>query len=102
MSDYISREKVISLIEKGMVTESSYVAKIFNKVLETLIETVRIVHAEDVVEVIRCKDCRWYEIAQLKADGTADKRYKPSYCFLSDCYRPKNYYCASAWRRDNE
>ena len=51
MADYISREEVISLIEKGMVTESSYVAKIFNKVLETLIEAVRIVPAADVVEV---------------------------------------------------
>ena len=51
MADYISREEVISLIEKGMVTESSYAAKIFNKVLETLIEMVRIVPAADVVEV---------------------------------------------------
>ena len=56
--------------------------------------------AADVVEVIRCKDCCWYEIAQLKADGTEDKRYKPSYCDLTDRYRHKNYFCASARRRE--
>ena len=35
-----------------------------------------------IQELVRCKDCFWYEIAQLKQDGTEDRRYKPSWCSL--------------------
>ena len=33
-------------------------------------------------ELIRCRDCFWYAIQQLKADETPDRRYKPSWCDL--------------------
>lgn len=35
-------------------------------------------------ELIRCKDCFWYRSVELKADGTHDKRFKPSRCALWD------------------
>lgn len=37
-----------------------------------------------VGELIRCKDCFWYRSVELKADGTHDKRFKPSRCALWD------------------
>lgn len=54
----------------------------------------------NAVEVIRCKDCKWYVIEQLKKDGTDDRRYKPSYC-LSLSFHPRpNWFCADGERRD--
>ena len=58
----------------------------------------------DVVEVIRCKDCKHYEIWQLKSDYTDDKRYKPSVCVIGRyaVHRSENWFCADAERRTDE
>lgn len=54
---------------------------------------------EIVQELVRCRDCMWYEIYQLKKDGTDDRRYKPSYCVnLSDWTRP-DWFCADGERK---
>jgi len=54
----------------------------------------------NVVEVVRCKDCKWYEIYQLNQDGTDDKRYKPSWCTLFNFKRKPDWYCADGARKD--
>ena len=54
----------------------------------------------DVVEVVRCKDCMWYEIWQLNQDGTDDHRYKPSYCTLFNFKRKPDWYCADGERKE--
>ena len=47
-----------------------------------------IVHVTDDLEcitereLIRCKDCWWYEIWEMKSDETPDRRYKPTWCDL--------------------
>ena len=52
----------------------------------------------DAVEVVRCKDCKYYEIYQLKKDGTEDRRHRPSYCVnLSYKTRP-DWFCADGER----
>lgn len=51
-------------------------------------------------ELIRCKDCKWYEIYQLKKDGTDDRRYKPSYCTLLRHNFKPDWFCADGERRD--
>lgn len=56
----------------------------------------------DAVEVVRCKDCIWYVIVQLKKDGTNDRRYKPSYCMMWDNYLKPDFFCADGERRENE
>lgn len=53
----------------------------------------------DVVEVIRCKDCKWYGIDELKKDGSLDRRYKPSACYLYREHHEESWYCADAERR---
>ena len=54
-------------------------------------------------EIIRCKDCKHYEIWQLKADYTDDKRYKPSVCTIGaySVHRRPDWYCADAERRED-
>lgn len=56
----------------------------------------------DAVEVVRCKDCKWYEISQIKRDGTDDKRYKPSVCVRGTyaTLREADWYCADGERRE--
>lgn len=56
----------------------------------------------DVIEVVRCKDCRWYEIYQLKKDGTEDRRYKPSYCTLLRHNFTPDWFCADGEVRDDD
>ena len=53
-----------------------------------------------LVKVVRCKDCMWYEIYELKKDGTDDRRYKPSYCALYEHIQEPDYFCASATRKE--
>lgn len=57
-------------------------------------------HAEKVQELVRCKDCRWYEIYQLKKDGTDDRRYNPSYCTLLRHNFTPDWFCADGEKRD--
>ena len=52
----------------------------------------------DVAEVVRCKDCKWYGIDELKKDGTVDRRYNPSVCYLYRKYHEKTYFCADGER----
>ena len=55
-----------------------------------------------VQELVRCRDCRWYEIEQLKKDGTDDRRYKPSYCTLLRHNFKPDWYCADGEVRGEE
>ena len=57
------------------------------------------ISAVDAVEVVRCNDCKWYVIVQLKKDGTDDRRYKPSYCVNLAFHAQPDWFCADAERR---
>lgn len=48
----------------------------------------------EAVEVVRCKDCRWYINDRLKRDGTEDNRYAPSICNLHGRPHSNTYFCA--------
>lgn len=56
----------------------------------------------DAVPVVRCKDCRWFDILQLKKDGTGDLRFKPSLCTLYNQVQSEDYYCADGSKMDDE
>ena len=56
--------------------------------------------AADVREVVLCRDCRWYQIDELKKDGTEDRRYKPSVCVLAGQRRDPNNFCADGEKRE--
>lgn len=66
-------------------------------------EAVEILFTERPQEVVRCKDCKWYEIAHLKRDGTDDKRHKPSVCVRGEYAKPRkeDWYCADGERRED-
>ncbi len=55
----------------------------------------------DAVPVVRCKECKHYEIDKLKKDGTDDRRYKPTYCTFLRLHLPEDWYCADGKRRED-
>lgn len=63
-------------------------------------------HSKDVefVKVVRCKDCKYYAIWELKSDYTSDKRFRPSVCIIGQyaVHRNADYYCADGERKENE
>lgn len=64
-------------------------------------------HGKEVefTKVIRCKDCKFYEVAELNYDGTPDKRCKPSICangwYEYAVERDPNWFCADAEPKDS-
>ena len=63
----------------------------------------KIMQTKDVVDVVRCRDCKHYAIAWLKKDGSENKRYRPSVCIHSRYAVSRNpdWFCADAERRDD-
>ena len=61
-----------------------------------------IVPIDSLEELIRCKECFWYRIAELKADGSTDKRYKPSWCGFWKSYMNPNDYCSMGHEAERE
>ena len=63
MTDYISRQAAIDIF--GKLSQGKYYTSLINAI-----------PAADVVEVVRCKDCRWYnEIGcAIKIVDEADKQ----------------------------
>lgn len=58
-----------------------------------LLEDVDEAPTIDAVEVVRCKDCRWFN-DRLKRDGAEDNRYAPSICTLHGRPHSNTYFCA--------
>ena len=58
------------------------------------------IEAADVRPVVLCRDCKWYQIDELKKDGTEDRRYKPSVCMLAEQRRKPNHFCADGEKRE--
>ena len=57
MADYISREAAIDAIWKPEVRPNDLIFDALRRACE---EEVKHIPAADVVEVVRCKDCRFY------------------------------------------
>lgn len=101
MSDLISRKAAIEAIDKnrkdllslGMDGAEHILVHYGRRVIEELPTAER---------VVRCKDCKWYEIYQLKKDGTDDRRYKPSYCVNLAFHPRPNWFCADGEEREDE
>lgn len=58
----------------------------------------------DFIHVVRCKNCKYYKIAQLKKDYTPDERFKPSVCTKGEfaVHRDPDWYCADGDRKEND
>ena len=83
------------LIAGGFVEEE--LTEDFKDGVLTVLEMLKTEPSADVTEVIRCKNCKHYEIGHY----TDDKRYKPSVCVVGRyaIHRSDDWFCADAERR---
>lgn len=93
MSGYIDRETAIDEIDKwldsvGYVTVGKGLSS-YGELVGCLEDTP----AADVVEVVRCKDCRFW----TKQNDSLQGR-----CLLSENYPTREWYCANGERKDGE
>lgn len=54
------------------------------------------------IDLIFCKDCRYFTRWEQKADGSDDMRYKKSWCMWHSIDRDADDYCSDADREENE
>ena len=88
MSDYISREAAISKIRDEGVLGGDYDAY---EREEDVVNTLNSIPAADVVEVVRCKDCKYDERCMFQ-DFVRDERVEP--------YDKTVFYCADGKHKD--
>ena len=72
----------------------------FAAAVQQAAEILEAISAADVRPVVLCRDCKWYQIDELKKDGTEDRRYKPSVCVLAEQRRDPNHFCADGKKRE--
>ena len=104
MAEYIEREAAIEAVtmwyKKACRPENMSSYNMGERAAyTTAISEIAKLHAADVRPVVLCRDCKWYQIDELKKDGTEDKRYKPSVCVLAEQRREPNHFCADGERR---
>ena len=90
MAEYIEREAVTAMLKRECSP----------RVMAYLVDELCKIPAADVRPVVFCKDCKWYQIDELKKDGTEDRRYKPSVCVLAEQRRDPNHFCADGVKRE--
>ena len=93
MAEYIDRDAAIT-------EQKRFRGYLDDDMLYRLEIATRRIPAADVRPVVLCKDCKWYEINELKKDGTEDRRYKPSVCMLAEQRREPNHFCADGKKRE--
>lgn len=61
MAEYISREEAtLALLEKGQHSKRYKIGETWELNFDEIREAINEIPAADVVEVIRCKDCRFF------------------------------------------
>lgn len=94
---YIEREAAVKLLRD---TAAEGYPTPFHIGLYVAARAIEAIPAADVRPVVLCRDCKWYQIDELKKDGTADRRYKPSVCVLAEQRRDPNHFCADGVKRE--
>ena len=87
MADYISRQKAIEAIMDLPNCPNGY-SDTYDK--ECIIGILEEVPTADVVEVVRCKDCEYYQ---------RDLMWGHGYCYGQK--RKEDWFCADGRRRDD-
>lgn len=78
MSDYIKREDAISIIRRR--------CKKYTTICVTAVTELQDLPPADVVEVVRCKDCKWYNNigCSIKIVDDSDKPKDNDYCSFGE------------------
>lgn len=95
MAEYIERESLLKEM-LGLHTIPVYIGHVTDedKMFETMVDVVKEHPTADVVEVVRCKDCKRY-----KTDSYYCQKTKQGYCELDNNVKQKQGYCSHGERR---
>ena len=96
MKEYIEREALTAELAKGtIITDDIYGMGIMAGI-DFALETARSIPSADVVEVVRCKDCKHGEV------DAPDDFPNLHYCHEGCGWNNADFYCKSGERRDND
>lgn len=98
MSRYIDADAIIEFIDIGHYRNPLELC--YSE--QYVVDMIESRPTADVVEVVRCKDCYWFIVNETKADGTTDKRYKPTWCTYHNGYMNDDDFCSYGERREDE
>lgn len=93
-----TREKLIELV--GQVQDCG--CDVTDVVEMNYVENITLVDhliANDVVPVVRCKDCLWFDQKDKLADVFRQERH--CYCTDMNTYMPESGFCSSGERKEN-
>lgn len=102
MAEYIKRDDVISGLVKSEGTVYSFAELCLLAKTESMVKSmVTNIPAADVVEIVRCKDCKYYEAFDCLDIGTCcNEKIYISYYGECAILQPKpDFYCAYGERR---
>ena len=100
MAEYIDREKVIEEIYSWLDSVGSIIIGKGLSSYGELIGCMQDVPTADVVEVVRCKDCFFYQ--KDKELAKANYLDPEKYCALLICEIDKNGFCSYGKRMDGD
>jgi len=95
MSKYINADELIKAIETELWDWKTVDGIKSSTVLKQTISDIKNMPSADVVEVVRCKDCRYAMPEGRENVYICKAMTNPSYCLADD-------YCSCGERKDNE
>lgn len=105
MTDYIEKNSVIELIDDAIRNCKWHVAECTintdDRDLKTLREKVKAIPAADVVEVVRCKDCRHKQVDEIIFALSANPE-TALFCKRMGGIISETFYCAAGERMDGD
>lgn len=69
-------------------------------VMDAVMTDIKNAPTVDAVQVVRCRDCKHFELAYYKKDGTENFKYKRGVCCRKKrgMWVPKDWFCADGER----
>ena len=103
MDKYIERRAIIEkLNEIGGCDATDEWSEGWDKAIDTAVKAVEKLPAADAVEVVRCKDCKWYKVSKLLVPNKFCFRLKDRNGDLIGYNFSPDDFCSKGERKDND
>ena len=97
MDDYISRQAALDKLKKtvAVIKNPNHNTRIWEEGMNCAITIIGALPSTDAVEVVRCKDCKYYYYADNRIPSERGWA-----CTNDGCYASPNDYCSWGERKD--
>lgn len=95
MAEYVNKQELLNLLKKKIKADNERRMAVVDSDFIDLVNDATEIN--DVVEVVRCKDCAFYVVTEgfLLCNGR-----KPRFCTLQSTLKGENDYCSNGKRRE--